>query len=118
MGGLSDQSFQSVEGPNADSTLDTANANNSKLEMEVNCPMDNVKSDSTDVTQKSVDFFSDLRDEDFNFAFDGHITQDQSKNTFTNVIQILYSFYNLIFTNLTLVMIYFYFALFNDHFFI
>ncbi|KRX63475.1 SWI/SNF-related matrix-associated actin-dependent regulator of chromatin subfamily A-like protein 1 [Trichinella sp. T9] len=81
MGGLSDQSFQSVEGPNADSTLDTTNANNSKLEMEVNCEMDNVKSDSTAVTQKSVDFFSDLRDEDFNFAFDGHITQDQSKNT-------------------------------------
>ncbi|KRY14852.1 SWI/SNF-related matrix-associated actin-dependent regulator of chromatin subfamily A-like protein 1 [Trichinella patagoniensis] len=81
MGGLSDQSFQSVEGPNADSTLDTTNANNSKLEMEVNCQMDNVKSDSTAVTQKSVDFFSDLRDEDFNFAFDGHITQDQSKNT-------------------------------------
>ncbi|KRX40303.1 SWI/SNF-related matrix-associated actin-dependent regulator of chromatin subfamily A-like protein 1 [Trichinella murrelli] len=80
MGGLSDQSFQSVEGPNADSTLDTTNANNSKLEMEVNCEMDNVKSDSTAVTQKSVDFFSDLRDEDFNFAFDGHITQDQSKN--------------------------------------
>ncbi|KRZ94599.1 SWI/SNF-related matrix-associated actin-dependent regulator of chromatin subfamily A-like protein 1 [Trichinella sp. T8] len=64
MGGLSDQSFQSVEGPNADSTLDTTNANNSKLEMEVNCEMDNVKSDSTAVTQKSVDFFSDLRDED------------------------------------------------------
>ncbi|KRX21501.1 SWI/SNF-related matrix-associated actin-dependent regulator of chromatin subfamily A-like protein 1 [Trichinella nelsoni] len=81
MGGLSDQSFQSVEGPNADSTLDTTNANNSKLEMEINCQMDNVKSDSTAATQKSVDFFSDLQDEDFNFAFDGHITQDQSKNT-------------------------------------
>ncbi|KRZ39575.1 SWI/SNF-related matrix-associated actin-dependent regulator of chromatin subfamily A-like protein 1, partial [Trichinella pseudospiralis] len=65
MGGLSDQSFQSVEGANADSTFDTTNANNSKLEMEVNCQMGNVNTDSTAITQKSIDdFFSDLRDED------------------------------------------------------
>ncbi|KRY80078.1 SWI/SNF-related matrix-associated actin-dependent regulator of chromatin subfamily A-like protein 1 [Trichinella pseudospiralis] len=81
MGGLSDQSFQSVEGANADSTFDTTNANNSKLEMEVNCQMGNVNTDSTAITQKSIDdFFSDLRDEDFNFAFDDDITQNQSKN--------------------------------------
>ncbi|KRZ72536.1 SWI/SNF-related matrix-associated actin-dependent regulator of chromatin subfamily A-like protein 1 [Trichinella papuae] len=81
MGGLSDQSFQSVEGANADSTFDTTNVNNSKLEMEVSCQMSNVNTDSTAITQKSIDdFFSDLRDEDFNFAFDGDIMQNQSKN--------------------------------------